>query len=755
MDLHTNSTPATPYERVLARLRDVKRQGDGRRAMATCPAHEDRASSSLSITEAPDGKVLVHCHAQPGCTLEQVLEAAQLKKRDLFPGDGPHKPVKLVATYDYKDAAGNVVLQSVRYEPKSFKQRRPDGKGGWIWNLKDVETIPYRLPELLAADPDAWICVTEGEKDADGLAALGFVATTNPGGAGKFKAEFDEYFEDRKVAIFADNDQPGAAHAKMVAAILAPVAREVRIIEPPPAMPIKGDVSDLIAMGWDLELLLKRIERAPVYSAACRSIIEDNEQFPVIAQQAFEALKQRNNPARLFRYADNLVRVENDANGRAFPARLDADGLRTELCYAANWLSKRLFPKKPSSDLGRLMLKVTEPPLPRLARMIYGPVITPDGRVLTEPGYDKDSGFYLAPFAFELPTVPERPTSEDVLRASQIIFEDLLVDFPFATEGDRAAAGGLVLLRPARALIDGPTPLHDSEGPVPGAGKGLLIDAGLGATGEFPALLSLSSNLEEQNKTITAALVEGHDAISFDNASGFIKSTEIAKGLTSTLWGGRMLGRTAMVSVPNYAIWTITGNNLLFDRELSRRVQRIRIVPQCESPEQRTGFKHPNLRTWVAENRGILTWAALVLIRNWVSLGCPDPKVGPLGSYESWTRVIGGILECASVKGFLTNRVEPADVATSEGSAWRDFLNRWWERYESAPVLASELFQIARMVDGFPMGRKETEQGQKVAFGIRLAKARDQVIDRYQIVDAGRQDRAVLWKLKLLPEVGK
>ena len=94
---------------------------------------------------------------------------------------------QIVAAYDYCDEHGDLLFQVCRFEPKTFHQRRPDGKGGWIWNVKGRRRVPYRLPELIAAPADCIVFVVEGEKDADRLASLGFVATCNPGGAGKWQ----------------------------------------------------------------------------------------------------------------------------------------------------------------------------------------------------------------------------------------------------------------------------------------------------------------------------------------------------------------------------------------------------------------------------------------------------------------------------------------------------------------------------------------------------------------------------------------
>src|SRR5262249_55300681 len=132
---------------------------------------------------------------------------------------------EIAATYDYVyEAGGPVEFQTVRLTPKDFLQRRPDRMGGWIWDLKGVRRFLYRRPELVAADPAAWVWVVEGEKDADRLVGLGLVATCNPMGAGKWRSEYAEDLRGRKVAIVADNDEPGRKHAEAVARSLRGIA---------------------------------------------------------------------------------------------------------------------------------------------------------------------------------------------------------------------------------------------------------------------------------------------------------------------------------------------------------------------------------------------------------------------------------------------------------------------------------------------------------------------------------------------------
>lgn len=169
---------------------------------------------------------------------------------------------KIEAAYPYVDQNGKLLFEVVRLVPKTFRQRRPDGVGGWIWELKGVSRVPYRLPELVKAALDTPIWVVEGEKDADRLREWGLVATTCPGGAGKWRPEYNEYFRGRRIAILPDNDDAGRQHAQDVARHLVGVAADVRILELQ-GLPDKGDISDWITAGGtqsDLETLLEVTE---------------------------------------------------------------------------------------------------------------------------------------------------------------------------------------------------------------------------------------------------------------------------------------------------------------------------------------------------------------------------------------------------------------------------------------------------------------------------------------------------------------
>jgi hypothetical protein len=174
---------------------------------------------------------------------------------------------RIVAVYNYTDESGKLLYQVLRYEPKGFSQRRPDGRGGWVPNLNGVKRVLYNLPAILRADT---IYITEGEKDGDALAAWGLAATTNSGGAGKWRCEYSNYLAQKRVVLLPDADEPGRRHALAVARSVLKVCTELKLIELPGAK----DTSDWIAAGGTREDLDSLVNAAPPADAAMLDAIE-------------------------------------------------------------------------------------------------------------------------------------------------------------------------------------------------------------------------------------------------------------------------------------------------------------------------------------------------------------------------------------------------------------------------------------------------------------------------------------------------
>ena len=174
---------------------------------------------------------------------------------------------KIVASYDYTDKFGTLLFQVVRLAPKTFRQRRPDGKGGWLWNLEGVTRVLYRLPDLAEAiASERRVFVVEGEKDVETLARLGIVATCNPGGAGKWREAYADQLTGADVIVLPDHDKAGRDHAEAVARSLAGKAARIRLLELP-GLPDKGDTSDWFAQGGTVEGFNALVDQAPDWTA--------------------------------------------------------------------------------------------------------------------------------------------------------------------------------------------------------------------------------------------------------------------------------------------------------------------------------------------------------------------------------------------------------------------------------------------------------------------------------------------------------
>src|SRR5262249_28658539 len=159
-------------------------------------------------------------------------------------GQRREKKRNVVARYDYRDETGALLYQVERFEPKSFRQRQPDGGGKWIYKLENVRRVLYRLPELLKY-PDACVFVCEGEKDADRVASLDHCATTVA--CGDWTDDCVNALAGRDVLILEDNDEAGRKKALEAATALYGAAKTIRIVRLP-NLPDKGDVSDWLDM---------------------------------------------------------------------------------------------------------------------------------------------------------------------------------------------------------------------------------------------------------------------------------------------------------------------------------------------------------------------------------------------------------------------------------------------------------------------------------------------------------------------------
>ena len=234
-----------------------------------------------------------------------------IKVGDIMPDDPMPKKsgLTLVATYDYIDENGELLFQKVRYldenGKKTFRQRRPKAGGGWEYDLNGTPRILYNLPAVLRAKANNQpILLVEGEKDVDTLTQLGIVATTMPGGAGKWLDIHTEALAGAVVDIIADNDEVGREHASTVAQALSSAGCDVATF----VCPSSKDVTDHLRAGGAMSDLV------PLDTTAAAP-----ERDP--RDDAVDAIADLINSSATT--AEKLVRIRMIANGSAADMPLD------------------------------------------------------------------------------------------------------------------------------------------------------------------------------------------------------------------------------------------------------------------------------------------------------------------------------------------------------------------------------------------------------------------------------------------------
>jgi putative DNA primase/helicase len=476
----------------------------------------------------------------------------------------------------------------------------------------------------------------------------------------------------------------------------------------------------------------------------------------VVTSNIWGAFEERNDPPRVFRHGNTVVRLLQPEEGGASLENLDKDRLRHEVarrvyCYRVE--KGESVAAKPPMDVVGDMLATVRPPLPEIVRITSVPVFAPDGTIQVTPGYHSSTATYYAPDDHvQIPPISPNPSSQEIDDARELLIGQLLGDFPFESKADLANAVGLMLLPSVRDLIDGPTPLHLIEAPSPGCGKGLLAKAALlPGIGTNVAVITEARDVDEWRKKVTAAMLSGQQVLLIDNVTRPLDSGSLAAALTAPIWQDRILGASKIVTLPVRWLWLATANNPSLSAELARRSIRIRLDAKREQPWLRDAaeFQHPDLMAWATTHVGQLRWACLTITQAWIAAGRPEADVTPLGSFESWTRVIGGVLQVAKIPGFLTNVHQLYERADVEGAIWRAFVQEWWSQFGNRAVSTTELFPIVDGAEGIAL-RGANDQARKTSFGRQLSNQDGRIFGDYQIHALPRVHNSGRWQLSLV-----
>ena len=509
------------------------------------------------------------------------------------------------------------------------------------------------------------------------------------------------------------------------------------------------------ALGHDGVARAAQSHDPEVESAAGRpEIAITNRHRRDIAADAWRALTAANDPVRFFRHGNCVSEIDVHDDGSASIRHLGTTGLAGRIDRCADFIKitqTGRHPARPPRDVVEDM-EALENPLPLLRGIVGAPVFATDGTLETATGYQSNTGLYYAPIGEPVPAVPERPDGSDLRAARLRLGDDLLGDFPWADEHASLANLVAALITPmVRELISGAVPLYALDAPKAGNGKGLLATCiSLVTTGHEIAVMADTKSEEEFRKRVTTKLMEGDGVLLFDNVRRRLDSGSFAALLTANVWTDRILGRSQAVTLPIRSLFLVTGNNLQFSDEITRRAVSVRLDAKIDRPWEGRVFRHPDLPGWLRRHRHEVVWACLVLAQNWIALGRPQWSGSPMGSYESWCGVLGGILETAGIHGFLENRPDLYRRGDADSEEWRAFTSAWWDAHRDTRVKVADLQPIAEeTLVGFFDGLKDGADNKTVRtkLGKAIAERRDTRFEDLFVRRAGEDghSKTALW----------
>ncbi|NQV26502.1 MAG: hypothetical protein HQ518_19270, partial [Rhodopirellula sp.] len=511
------------------------------------------------------------------------------------------------------------------------------------------------------------------------LLGLGFNVAGLP--TSELNAKYARLFAGCTVVIVPDLDVPGRDGAQKSAGRLAGVAASVRVARLPGELKSShgDDVRDVLARDGE-DVVRMAIESATVWLPTDREsadsrpdVLLDLEEAAVTAAvvkhlgglghatpwlQPDEASR-----AMVYQRAGVLVHVVNDSNAtgagitlpetvpqiRSLPKAI----IRERITQAVRLITER----QDGEDIKRCPVR---PPdwlvqaihqrgdyngaVMTLAGITRTPTLRADGTVIQQPGYDDQTGLLYLPDQ-HFPEVPEQPTQADATKAAVELLE-VVADFPFESDAHRSIWLACVLTLLARPAIGGPCPLFVFDANTRGAGKTLLADAaGIIAHGSAMARNAWPGSEDEVRKMITSIALEGWPAILLDNVANTLGGPSLDMALTGTTWQGRVLGESRMTGpLPLTTVWLASGNNVELAADTARRTLLARLESLEEHPEDRTEFRHHDLKGWVRSQRSRLAVAGLTVLRAFFAAGCPRGSLTPWGSFECWSELIRGAI---------------------------------------------------------------------------------------------------------------
>jgi len=568
---------------------------------------------------------------------------------------------RIVETYDYTDAAGKLLFQVCRMDPKDFRQRRPDPEkpGRWLWNMNGTRRVLYRLSAIVEAlTAGRVVFIAEGEKDCDALAGLDLAATCNPGGSGKWRSEHAEALSGAKAIVIADKDTPGRKHAAAVLQALTGKAESVRVIELPDRNGHKvKDPADWIAAGGTREELRDVIRNAPEWTpphdkpAKIESkpstgtpgkpevALPYGEQTISETGRVLGELLAREQ--RFFNRGGAVVKLAEDKDGMPRLDQVKPATLASDFESVAR-LTKPDRKGEPAAAvcseqaakliMGSAVFRDALPPIRILTRCPV--LIERAGQVFDVTGYDPQSGIMAGGKPAEPVTVEE----------ARRLLSELLDGFRFATPADRARALA-ALITPALVfggLLKGRAPVDLGEADASQTGKGYRnkLTAAVYCQ-SVKTVTQQKAGVGSMEESFNMALIRGANFLCLDNVRGKVDSPAFEMFLTEDTYPARAPYREPVEIDPSRVVIMMTSNKAEITRDLANRSSCVKLLKQPEGHTFKP-YAQGDVLGHVRGEQPRFLGAVFAIVKAWYEAGMPKTNE-TRHDFRAWAQALDWI----------------------------------------------------------------------------------------------------------------
>jgi hypothetical protein len=469
----------------------------------------------------------------------------------------------------------------------------------------------------------------------------------------------------------------------------------------------------------------------------------------------------RQSSLEFYRFNGQLVEVINDITGKTenkFILFHDKDTLIDRLGiiiqgYKFSIKSGEWYPADPSLQLVRSLIARTKMSLlPRIRAFTQCPYIQKNGQITSSSGYNPETEIYLLRDVQELTSLPETPTKHNAGESLDYL-KGFLSGFPFASGNDLSVALSALLSAVNKVNLDN-IPLHAFNAPTAGTGKSLLADViALITTGNTISVMSQGKDEVETEKRLHSAMLAGDTIISMDNCDEPLGGDVLCQILTQPAIRIRPLGASKLVDAQKSCMILATGNNMIFEGDITRRTLVCTLDAKMERPETRK-FDFDAKEQALLKRDDIIFHCLMILKASKSHLS--NPLTIPLGSFEEWSRQIRDTLVWLGFSDPVNSQknIRSTDPTFNAQQDLLDALRLHFgeEKFKTRDVLNSrDCRRDQRFTDALDtLGCISRGEISPASLGKNLNKLNNRIINGLQLIKVSQSGNAVDWKISAI-----